>query len=508
MANIGTGKRNLRIDSLPHDRQIAEKDCRQCVKRRIKCDRTLPHCRKCELRDISCSGFDRLQLRWNQGIASRGRFRGKGVPLPKICGSTGPHLGGVSIELSASPSRDASVIKTHLATSLNDKLLHHFFSTVVPRLTWLDVGPSNPWRRLIQPLASQSHHLRLSISGLAAAHLAATVSGEGQSSFFLQVNNSIRDETLKTLSHGLRNETNTGRMASRQLQSSETEFLNMLASALVLCYSEMHIPSSNDWGLHLRACRAMVERCFLLSQQSHPHDALSKFLIKEVADLETFGNLARSRVSEKAIVGTNFNSLLHSNLWTFTALIDELTRVERLRSSSPKKYFGSTESELEKWHGKLGAAYESANEMITSLPECDSTQSMFRLVIDAHYYATLLYCYQCLTLPGTYEQQKREFCDTLWHSIQSVTDKSSAEFIHDVFFPLFIVGTQSLHDMERQAVVEAVFLQTMHATGFWCNQTALQMLRSFWTHSDRAIDETWIQFVRRNAAAIGPFVIF
>ncbi|KAI2790928.1 hypothetical protein POX_c03780 [Penicillium oxalicum] len=410
--------------------------------------------------------------------------------------------------LSLSPLEDASIVQSHLATSLNANLLHHFFSTVVSRLTWLDSGPANPWRRLIQPLASKSSRLKLSIAGLAAAHLAATVSEESQSSFFLQMNHSLRTETVKDLSHGLRIELDPYQAIPNTDRSSESEILEMLASALVLCYSEMHIPSSMDWGLHLRACRAMIERYYLLSRSKSLDDSLSNFLVKEVADLETFGNLAGTYDTNSTAIDRNLKLALHSNLWTFTALIDEISTAERLNC----RWTGTTHSvgdpDMNGWHDKLDAAYDRATEMVTSLPDCEVAQDVFRLVIDSHYYATLLYCYQCLTLPGEHEQRKQEFCDVLWHTIQSVTERSSAAFIHDLFFPLFIVGTQCVHDPQRQALVEAVFLRTMYATGFWCNQTALQMLRFYWQHSDKTIDENWVRFARRNAATIGPFVIF
>jgi hypothetical protein len=146
--------------------------------------------------------------------------------------------------------------------------------------------------------------------------------------------------------------------------------------------------------------------------------------------------------------------------------------------------------------------------MVTSLPESDTIQNMFRAVIDAHYYATLVYSYQCLAPHAENIQRVESYGDMIFHTIQSVTASSHTAFIHDIFFPLFIVGTLCRNNKERQSELETIFLQSISATGFWCNHTALQMLRLFWEKSDQRGHETWIQFARRNEATIGPFVIF
>ncbi|CEO59246.1 hypothetical protein PMG11_03927 [Penicillium brasilianum] len=513
MAPSGKRMRNVHMNSLPPDRQVAAKDCRQCIRRRIKCDRTVPNCQKCTIRSLPCPGFPRVHLRWNQGVASRGRFRGNALPVPKSSSSSETTVDealdfivGQENDI-ISPVRDVGLMNKHLATSLDESLLRHFFSTVVSHLTWLDDGACNPWRSLIQPLVHRSEYLRQSISGLAAAHLSATLLDNAQSSFFRQINHRIRNDTLKTLSHRMRLELCTNTMTSRR-NPPDFSLLEMLACTLVLCYSELHIPSSTDWGLHLRACRTMVERCYLRSRRELPQDALSRFLIKEVADLETFGNLAGFKYAESTGMGLDWRSFLNGNFWTFTALINEITATERLHPECLDNGHNLIERDMKGWHGKLEVAYHRATEMVTCLPQSDGIQRMFRTIIDAHYYATLVYSYQCLAPHAEHTQTLKGYCDIIWHIVQSVTESSYTAFIHDVFFPLFIVGTQCATDKERQLHVELAFLQSISATGFWCNQTALQMLRLFWEHSHQSENETWIQFARRNEATIGQFVIF
>jgi hypothetical protein len=49
------------------------------MKRRIKCDRTEPHCLKCRKKGLECPGFS-VRYRFNDGVASRGHLKGKNTP--------------------------------------------------------------------------------------------------------------------------------------------------------------------------------------------------------------------------------------------------------------------------------------------------------------------------------------------------------------------------------------------------------------------------------------------
>ncbi|OMP85933.1 Acriflavine sensitivity control protein acr-2 [Diplodia seriata] len=56
------------------------KPCHNCRRRRLKCDRTLPGCRKCSKTGQECLGYGKLFL-WDQGVASRGKMMGKTIPV-------------------------------------------------------------------------------------------------------------------------------------------------------------------------------------------------------------------------------------------------------------------------------------------------------------------------------------------------------------------------------------------------------------------------------------------
>jgi len=50
------------------------------MKRRIKCDRTEPHCLKCRKKGVECPGFSVSLSFQTMGFASRGHLKGKNTP--------------------------------------------------------------------------------------------------------------------------------------------------------------------------------------------------------------------------------------------------------------------------------------------------------------------------------------------------------------------------------------------------------------------------------------------
>ncbi|KZL82513.1 acriflavine sensitivity control protein acr-2 [Colletotrichum incanum] len=52
------------------------KPCHNCRRRRLRCDRSYPHCHKCTAGGQECLGYGKL-FRWTEGVASRGKLAGK-----------------------------------------------------------------------------------------------------------------------------------------------------------------------------------------------------------------------------------------------------------------------------------------------------------------------------------------------------------------------------------------------------------------------------------------------
>jgi hypothetical protein len=56
--------------------------CHNCRQKRLRCDGSVPSCRKCISLGKECLGYGNL-WRWTDSVASRGKLAGKKMPLPK-----------------------------------------------------------------------------------------------------------------------------------------------------------------------------------------------------------------------------------------------------------------------------------------------------------------------------------------------------------------------------------------------------------------------------------------
>lgn len=56
------------------------KSCHNCRRLRLRCDLSVPSCRKCFLSGKQCLGYGKLYT-WNNGVASRGKMMGKSFEL-------------------------------------------------------------------------------------------------------------------------------------------------------------------------------------------------------------------------------------------------------------------------------------------------------------------------------------------------------------------------------------------------------------------------------------------
>lgn len=54
---------------------LPKKACHNCRRRRLRCDRSLPHCHKCTNAGQECLGYETLFI-WTWGVATRGKMSG------------------------------------------------------------------------------------------------------------------------------------------------------------------------------------------------------------------------------------------------------------------------------------------------------------------------------------------------------------------------------------------------------------------------------------------------
>ncbi|KAF6816680.1 acriflavine sensitivity control protein acr-2 [Colletotrichum sojae] len=184
-----------RIDML----NAPTKPCHNCRRRRLRCDRSYPHCHKCTAAGQECLGYGKL-FRWTEGVASRGKLAGKATitfsaapaELPShveaVVGPRPPNVpasdsaedndhGNALVVASAAARSGTQSAPWTLVDPLFQDVEHHYrhylsyFTTRVCRdlVSW-DVPDRNPFRSLV-PLTRAHPLLQHIIVAASAAHM-------------------------------------------------------------------------------------------------------------------------------------------------------------------------------------------------------------------------------------------------------------------------------------------------------------------------------------------------
>ncbi|KAI1028653.1 hypothetical protein LB503_002102 [Fusarium chuoi] len=519
--------RNIRLDYLPSNREVASENCKTCVRRRIKCDRSVPSCLKCCSRGLDCPGYG-LRLRWDQGVASRGNLTGKSVPLrPPIKHSMlrthkqtrtncikkstddentpycQPRTAAEnSLVVLSHPTQNVDLVDRHVRQAAHAVLFRHFNLEVASKLAWLD-GPKNPWRTLVLPLAQRSSCLRLSTLGLAAAHM-SVVSPQDKAAL-VQIHRSLRDATLYHLNQQMESELNC-QVSGGEKNTQVSVLIEIILTMISLCYAEMFIPNSTGWKLHLSGVRTGFERYDL----ANPHEkVISQFFVEELDYLEAFESISSFTSSLRRHKPISQHATSDDYFKEFTEALYEITVTERNRShaSGEGKRFVDTDMAL--WQDKLTRSYDSVCARIDSTPSQDIALQMgLKSVLKAQYYACLVYSYQALASDLEKTVAIPPLVDCLCNEVIFMTSCPTESVSHNISFPLFILGTASQLNTEKQVMIERLFTENIAATGFSCNSAVLQFLRDFWNATAAGVTPNWIQYARDNEERISPFIVF
>ena len=261
---------------LKFPRLMHRQDCRVCNRRRIKCDRSLPSCKKCLIRKLDCTGYYQ-NLKWDQGVASRGKYAGQAAPISlkrpsrntkyDILSQEHPKLTpGASQDIDALPktvmllSRISSNksdsgsddkceeplgIDRHNGTGISSswtqilniyqdphvrRLIHYYDHHVATTFVWIDT-PDDRWRKDVLPLAQASPSLLFAILALASAHLSSKLPPNQPSATQLSTQSiRYRERSLHLLAQQLEDEA--------QKCCSRSSVPSILATIYILCNLE------------------------------------------------------------------------------------------------------------------------------------------------------------------------------------------------------------------------------------------------------------------------------
>ncbi|RVX66687.1 hypothetical protein B0A52_09500 [Exophiala mesophila] len=514
---------SLRLSSLDPNEPRATKDCRICNRRRIKCDRSLPTCKKCDLKSLSCPGYG-LRIQWGQGVASRGKLTGKTLPVLEpvsaaesdkgVKGSLDPTNSAASLgdrltkneststsSLSESlPTPDATttpldstVLETmpeHLPSLLQDpgvqELLQHYDTQVASVMPWID-GPTNGWRTVMLPLTTKSLSLLLAILALAAEHFTVTKKQNRRSDYY-------RDWSLRLLAQDLRKDLEEDSLGERNEHVSGT-----LATILILCNMEM-IRSDNElWTVHWKAVRTITRRWTTTNPPTLPLDPSLRFLMKEAFVYDVFASSTTFHQGES--IPASIVSDSDRNIFSdWLEIIQQVTHTERCLHDDPNSAQVSHHlRDANFLRDRFEYARASSlhySHLVQLNSGATSLRSDLAQLIDIFHYSGLLYSFQALLNIEDSRPARQELVQHTIHSIDQVQECNA--FQHDFVWPLFIIGTESRASPDLQRFVESRVQTAMRSTGFSNCEPSLRFLQRFWqTSPDTVVD--WLQFGRQEA---------
>ncbi|RDK36542.1 hypothetical protein M752DRAFT_287713 [Aspergillus phoenicis ATCC 13157] len=409
----------------------ADKDCPKCRTRRIKCDRSVPTCRKCTTRGFSCPGYG-LILRWNQGVASRGRLAGRQLPIPST-----PTI-------------------AHYPDAVTSELMHHYHRIVSAKLAWVD-GPTNPWRQVIVPLAGASSTVLHAVLALSSEDLAVRFPiGHPRRQQLQLVSMCRRNQALSSVARLL--------CHMRQEGSSTSQAQCALAATLILYNVELLGAASAKWRMHLEAARVIRQWKDHALTDAGREDEIDAFLIYEQYYASVFAGLTTFDALEEyeAVPLTDANAIFGD----FITIISRATHVERLQYSHGHPIDSSL---LHTMTGDLEAA----------------KARMLQLSV-------LIYVYHVLARDGSLDTTRQSWRDSIFAHLALLVDKRS--FAHDLVWPLFIAGTECRGCPQKQEVVAHEIELVMEISGTLDRRNVLSFLQRFWSLPDSGL--TWIQYMR------------
>ncbi|KAG4435342.1 hypothetical protein IFR05_009165 [Cadophora sp. M221] len=488
------------------------KDCRTCNRRRIRCDRTFPSCRKCASRNLECPGFA-LNLKWQEGASRKRRRKVTVLPIIDDCprstslesAKNDPSPPGLSLQLANSETAitlhefGSAVIQPAQPDCLQDtktrELLHHYTKILAPQLAWVE-NLENPWRKLILPLAIEFPPVLHSVLAMAAGDLTER---------HFSIPKPLDEDLLGYTRHHSKALEHLTRYVKYQVQqdrATENDFgqgpsNSILATISILCFHETRWPSNGLWKVHLRGALEIIRRWASLDLPPNITDPARNFLLQEIFAINTMASITAFKSNEgmvKVSIPINekspFIGFVH-----VTHTITELRRNPHLQYS-----INDISMRLE----------QSRQHALSSgrLLHFTSTQSRvdFGHVVNTFYYTNLIYAFRALLSRAKSDLQTIIPVNKLFQNLRKLTN--APLFAQDMAWQLFIAGTECRGSVQEQKFVERAIIEIARVSGAADRLRSLEFLKEFWYKQEQGSEESWILMAQKWAQEGNPFLIW
>ncbi|KAH7010522.1 fungal-specific transcription factor domain-containing protein [Ilyonectria destructans] len=269
------------------DLQASRKACHNCRPRKLRCDRSVPSCRKCTNSGQICLGYGK-KIRFADAVASRGKLAGKRIPVlpdePAVrSGSelpaTSPCAAGDVVILSTdnrlrlrtartpSPTPGPLTIPFTLVDPLFqdvDDTRRYYLSYYTTRLCQdmmaVDL-PDNPFRQLIQ-LTKSSPLLQHVVIASSAAHMANSLQPPISQVLTGPLTKSYvnKEASLRTRIDALTNKQKALQLLYATLQNIEAVGSEIVLTAVIFFINLECIESGkHGWKAHIEGCGRLLK---------------------------------------------------------------------------------------------------------------------------------------------------------------------------------------------------------------------------------------------------------
>jgi len=388
------------------------------------------------------------------------------------------------------------------------RLFHHFTNFIAAQLVWVD-NHQNPWRRFICPLAAKSPCVFYAVLATAAANIHVKLdSNSPGKALFLNRLTEYRQKALFFLTDHL---AQARRYNDREYAEVKIQgFRESLATTLLLWHLEMHFPLDSAWKMHLRTAQALIYSHRLTSALHMQFDECETFLLQEFYCATIWPRLTLNiEVQDAALalpLGNGGNAFIG-----FVRLMHRLILLTTrgkgdIDTENTKVAMCITELESE--------ASEIRQSVLKILGKSGLASSGYQYddmlhVVDAWFYAILIFGYQVIGPTCEMGDFIQSDCDCLFQALESLSTPLS--FAQNQPWPLFIAGTECAGDKHRQTWIESRFHALIQNICPLDRTRMLEFLKEWWNYHDAGNGygraSCWLEFIHK-AQSHQDFIIW
>ncbi|KAL5120978.1 hypothetical protein ACEQ8H_001166 [Pleosporales sp. CAS-2024a] len=425
--------------------------CTTCRKRKKKCDETKPFCLSCQKNNIHCEGYKPVAI-WKSGKERAAEAQRQSVDVVHF--ELPPLMEGVENDL----DRD---------------LLHHFASRASAVLTLQGNKATNPWTRILLPMALKHEGLMHSVLCLSASHMYSV----NPSQEYEERQAHHRSKALQLLQHDLERQ-KAGEGGVMVFEDS-----NVAQILLHLLHSICDGNTSGEYRMHMVAAKhiamnqksANPEFQSLFDEFFYYHWIASQITTldgAEVSMMENFSLPFEINPETAQFIG------ISDGLFGFISKISNLRR--RLRTRIDEK----TEPVMD--YEALLAAHAIDSGLRSWI--CHHTPGTPRYTISMLYrQATWVYLYRTTKVSQPHPHIKSAVDD----GIRYINELPAEGWIQsNVLLPLFLIGCAAFEE-EQRVEVNRAFTGLIACTGLGNIGFAKEVVDDIWKLMDAGDEESW-----------------